>query len=92
MERQRLKEVRERERAEKAAERAAKIAAQNTKQSIQQPQCGKRKASRGALSDNKRQKRVVDEQAVAQVQVEPSAPPPKVTSRGRNVNLPSKFR
>ncbi|KAH5101982.1 hypothetical protein HBH71_224410 [Parastagonospora nodorum] len=53
---------------------------------------GKRKASQAVSSKEKRQKRVVDEIAAAQVQPAPSPPPTQVTSRGRNVKLPSKFR
>jgi hypothetical protein len=91
-ERQRLKEIREVERAEKAAERARKVEAQHQKKAIQQAQKRKQSASQETTLSNKRQKRLGSDRAVAQVQDEPFALPPKITSRGRNVNLPSKFR
>ena len=84
--------MREKERAEKAAQRAAMIKSQNTKKAAQKSQPAKRKASQATSQSNKRQKRVVDKQSATQVEVEPSAPLPRITSRGRNVKLPSKFR
>jgi len=92
VERQRLKEMRELERAEKAAERARQKEERDAAKAIQLPQKGKRRASAAISSSNKRQKRVGAARAGAQVQEEPPAPPPKLTSRGRNVNLPSKYR
>ena len=92
VERQRLKEIRERERAEKAAERARQKEERDATKALQLSQKGKRKASQVSSASNKRQKRVGAARAGAQVQEEPPAPPPKLTSRGRNVNLPQKFR
>jgi hypothetical protein len=74
--------MRELERAEKAAERARKVEAQERK----------RPALQEISSSNKRQKRAGAAHAGVQAQDEPSAAPPKVTSRGRNVNLPEKYR
>jgi hypothetical protein len=92
IERQRLKEKKELEKAEKAAKTAAKTEAQNSKKAIQQPQIGKRKASRVASSSSKRQKRVRAATDGIQVQDEPSELSPKITSRGRSVTLPRKYR
>ncbi|KAH4900865.1 hypothetical protein HBI80_150040 [Parastagonospora nodorum] len=92
VERQRLKVVREKEKAEKQAERERQKQQRNAEKAIQLSQRGKRKASQAVSSKEKRQKRVVDEIAAAQVQPAPSPPPTQVTSRGRNVKLPSKFR
>jgi hypothetical protein len=94
-ERERAKVVREKERAEKAAQRAEKAAqraAQNTKKTASKPHTTKRKASKAPLSSNKRQKQVSGGAAPAEAQDVLSVLPSKVTSRGRNVNLPSKFR
>ncbi|CAE7002770.1 Pogo transposable element [Pyrenophora teres f. teres] len=92
VERQRLKEMREQERAEKAAERARKVEAQHQTKTIQQAQQRKRKAPRVAPPSNKRQKRAGAAQAGVQTGDEPSAAPAKVTSRGRKVKLPEKYR
>jgi hypothetical protein len=92
VERQRLKEIRELERAEKAAERARKVEAQRQKKAIQQAQQRKRKASQASSSKNKRQKRVIEDRAHNRVASPPTPLPPKITSRGRNVNIPQKFR
>jgi hypothetical protein len=92
VERQRLKEMRELERAEKAAERARKVEAQHQEKAIQQAQQRKRLASREITLSNKRQKRAGAAHAGVQARDEPSAAPAKVTSRGRNINLPEKYR
>ncbi|KAK1914300.1 hypothetical protein P3342_007546 [Pyrenophora teres f. teres] len=92
VERQRLKEMREQERAEKAAERARKVEAQHQTKTIQQAQQRKCKAPRVAPPSNKRQKRAGAAQAGVQTGDEPSAAPAKVTSRGRKVKLPEKYR
>jgi len=84
--------MRELERAEKAAERARQVEAQHQKKSSQQAPQRKRKASRVTSSSNKRQKRAGAAHAGVQAGDEPSAAPPKVTSHGRSVNLPQKFR
>ncbi|KAI1667284.1 hypothetical protein L13192_07993 [Pyrenophora tritici-repentis] len=80
VERQRLKEMRELERAEKAAERARQKEERDAAKAIQLPQKGKRRASAATSSNNKRQKRVEAARAGAQVQEEPPAPPSKLTS------------
>jgi hypothetical protein len=90
--REKAKVVREKEKAEKAAERARKIEAQNTQKALQLAQRSKRKASQGPSSKNKRQKQRGGGVVIAEVQPELSAQPPKVTSRGRNVYLPQKFK
>jgi hypothetical protein len=92
VERQRLKEIRELERAGKAAERARKVEAQHQKKAIQQAQNRKRPALQAISSSNKRQNCAGAAHAGVQAQDAPSTAPPKVTSRGRNVNLPQKFR
>ncbi|KAI1527705.1 hypothetical protein PtrSN001A_009311 [Pyrenophora tritici-repentis] len=84
--------MREVERAEKAAERARKVEAQHQKKSIQQAQQRKRKASQVLSLSDKRQKRAGAAHAGVQAGDELSATPAKVTSRGRNVNLPQKYR
>ncbi|KAI1508829.1 hypothetical protein Ptr86124_012128 [Pyrenophora tritici-repentis] len=76
----------------KEAERARQKEERDAAKAIQLPQKGKRRASAATSSNNKRQKRVEAARAGAQVQEEPPAPPSKLTSRGRNVNLPSKYR
>lgn len=91
-EREKAKAVKDKEKADKAATRAAKIHTQNTKKAIQNSQKGKRKTSQASSSNNKRQKRVRGGGDTAEVQMVPLPAPAKVTSRGRNVNLPSKFR
>ena len=92
VERQRLKEMRELEQAEKAAERARKVEAQHQKKAIQQAQKRKRPALQAISSSNKRRKRAGAAHAGVQAGDEPSAAPPKVTLRGRTVNLPPKYR
>ena len=92
VERQRLKEIREQERAEKAAERARKVEAQHQTKTIQQAQQRKRKALQVAPPSNKRQKRAGAAQAGVQAGDELSTAPAKVTSRGRKINLPQKYR
>ncbi|KNG45922.1 pogo transposable [Stemphylium lycopersici] len=92
VERERAKEVRVKEKADKAAQRAAKKtyqkAIQDSKKAIQLSQKGKRKASQAQGLSNKRQK-VVGGGVVAS----PSPPPlAKTTRRGRNINLPSKYK
>jgi hypothetical protein len=92
VERLRLKEIRELERAEKAAERARKEEAQHQKKPIQQAQKRKQPALQAIPSSNKRQKRAGTAHVGVQAQDEPSAAPAKVTSCGRNINLPEKYR
>lgn len=90
--REAAKLVREKEKAEKAAERARKIAAQNTKKGIQPTQSGNKKASQAIPPQNKRQKRSAGDAATRVVLEGSPSPPPQITSRGRSVKLPSKFR
>ncbi|EDU43489.1 conserved hypothetical protein [Pyrenophora tritici-repentis Pt-1C-BFP] len=59
VERERLREVREKEKAEKMAERAREKAARDSQKAIQQAQNSKRKASQSSTQKQKRQKRVV---------------------------------
>jgi hypothetical protein len=92
VERERLKEVREKERAEKAAERQRHKDERDRAKAPQLSQKGKRKASPVSLSSNKRQKRSGSGVAAAAPVEEPSAQPPKLTSRGRSVHLPKRFR
>jgi hypothetical protein len=92
VESERLKVVREKEKADKAVERERQKQQQDSAKAIQLSQKGKRQVSRAALSNNKRQKRVGSQLDVAQVQDEASAAPPKLTSRGRNIRLPGKYR
>jgi hypothetical protein len=92
MERERLKVVREKEKANKAAERQRQKEEKDSARALQLSQKGKRQASRPASSKAKRQRRVGDASQSDQVLDQSSAPPPKVTTRGRNVHLPQKFR
>ncbi|EMD96351.1 hypothetical protein COCHEDRAFT_1201153 [Bipolaris maydis C5] len=88
----RLKEMRDAERAEKAAERAHQIEARNAQKAQHQAQKRSRTASRAPISKNKRQKRLVDDRAGDRAAPAASSIPPRITSRGRSVNLPQKFR
>jgi hypothetical protein len=92
IEKERLKNIREKERAEKAAERQRQKDERDRAKALQLSQKGKRKALRAPLSSKKRQKRSGSDRASAALTEEPSAQPPKLTSRGRNVHLPKKFR
>jgi hypothetical protein len=94
-----LKKEREREKEKKALERSKKQQlkekegqAANTPNSIQQPQKGKRTASYNAAPKNKRVKRCIAGASGGQGGESSQAPPPEITSRSRNVTLPSKFR
>ncbi|KAI1508325.1 DUF1682 multi-domain protein [Pyrenophora tritici-repentis] len=91
-ERERLKVVREKEKAEKQAERERQKQQRNAEKAIQLSQRGKRKASQAVSSKEKRQKRSGSDAAAGQAVARSPSPPPKVTSRGRNVKLPSKFK
>jgi hypothetical protein len=92
VERQRPKEMRELERAEKAAERARKVEAQHQGKAIQQAQKRKRPALQAISSSDKRQKRTDAAHAGVQAEDELSGAPAKVTSRGRHISLPQKYR
>jgi hypothetical protein len=85
MERERLKEERERE-------RAAQIAAQNIRKAIQNAPPTKRKAPRAPLSNPKLKRPKGAAAAVpASLEAAPAALP-KVNSRGRNILVPAKYR
>lgn len=93
--REALKVEREKAKADKAkqaAERARQQEARNAEKSLQLPQKGKRKASRPPTQNNKRQKREVAAVGGAKAAEVSAAPPTVTTSRGRSVNLPSKYR
>ncbi|KAF2819666.1 hypothetical protein CC86DRAFT_306904 [Ophiobolus disseminans] len=92
VERERAKLLKDEIKANKAAERAAKIKAQNTKKASQKAQLGKRRASSIAPSKPKRQKRGGISRGVALLPEAAQAAPPKVNSRGRNINVPHKYR
>ncbi|KAI1676182.1 DDE-1 multi-domain protein [Pyrenophora tritici-repentis] len=91
-ERLRLNEMRKLERAEKAAERARKKEARNTEKAQHQAQKRKRTASRVFTSKNKRQKLSVVDGAHDGAASTSSSIPPKITTRGRSVKPPQKFR
>jgi hypothetical protein len=84
--------VKEKEKAEKVAEKARNIEARNTQKAIQQAQKGKRKASQASSTKNKRQKQSGGGAATAEGGGASIEPPPKVTSRGRSIKVPQKFR
>ncbi|KAH5621133.1 hypothetical protein HBI60_254160 [Parastagonospora nodorum] len=90
--RERLKVVREKEKAEEQAERERQKQQRNAEKAIQLSQRGKRKALQAVSSKEKRQKRSGGDAAAEQAVARSPSPPPKVTSRGRNVKLPSKFK
>jgi hypothetical protein len=86
------KEVKEKEATEKAAQKERKKQASNATKAIKSSQTGKRKASSAPQPKNKRHKHSSGGAASLPVPEPASAPPPRVTIRGRNVRLPSKFR
>jgi hypothetical protein len=92
VERERLKEERERERAGRLAARNARIAAQNTKKPTQNAPATKRKASQNAPLISKRQRRSGGAAARAASPEAAPAAPPKLTSRGRTIYFPRKYR
>jgi hypothetical protein len=92
--REEAKVVNDRAKAKKAAEIAIKKATENTKKSQPTAQSGKRKASRASPLKRKRAR---GDGAGGGVEPAASSPSPvvaspKVSSRGRNINIPSKFR
>jgi hypothetical protein len=91
-ERERAKVVREKERAEKAAEKQRQKEERNLQKAIQTSQTGKRKASRASAPKNKRQKRSGGSAAARIAPTRSPSPPPRITSRGRSIKVPSKFR
>ncbi len=92
VERERLKKVREKEKADKAAERQRQREERDSARALQLSQKRKRKASRPPTLNARLRKRVGNASQSDQVLDQSSAPPPKVTTRGRNVKLPQKFR
>jgi len=92
VEKERLKEVREKERAAKEAEKEAKKAARDSQKAIQQPQNGKRKASQTSTQKQKRQKRGVVDLSHVQGEVPAPAVPTQTTRHGRTTKLPSKYK
>jgi hypothetical protein len=86
------KEVKEKEAAEKAAQKERKKQASDAAKAIKSSQAGKRKASSASQPKNKRQKRSGGSAASLPVSEPASAPPPRVMTRGRKAQLPSKFR
>ena len=93
--REALKVDREKAKAEKAkqvAERACQREARNAENSLQLAQKSKRKASRPPTQTNKRQKHVVAAVRGAKAAEVSPAPSTVTTSRGRTMNLPSKYR
>jgi hypothetical protein len=83
--------VREKEKADKAAERQRQKEERESARVLQLSQKRKKQASLVSLKC-KRQRCVGDASQCNQVGGPSSAPPPKVTTRGRNVKLPQKFR
>jgi flagellar biosynthesis GTPase FlhF len=92
VERERLKEVREKEQAEKRAEKEAQKAAREAEKAIQLSKKGKRKASQGSSQKQKRQKRVVVDSSHVQAQVAAPAIPTQTTRHGRTTKVPSKYK
>jgi hypothetical protein len=92
VEKERLKEVREKERAAKEAEKERKKAARDSQKAIQQPQNGKRKAPQTSTQKQKRQKRGVVDPSRVQGEVAAPAVPTRTTRHGRTTKLPSKYK
>jgi hypothetical protein len=92
VERERLKKERADELAAKAAERARQKQEKDAAKALKLSQNGKRKALPADSLSNKRQKCVGGQPGHVQVHNEPSAAPPKLTSQGRNIKLPGKYR
>ncbi|KAK7178254.1 hypothetical protein PSPO01_15700 [Paraphaeosphaeria sporulosa] len=90
--REAAKVAREQERAEKAAERTREKEAREAAKALKSTQKDKRKAPPPSAQSNKRQKRVVDAVADEDDSRAASAALPKITRRGRNVKLPSKYQ
>jgi outer membrane biosynthesis protein TonB len=99
VEREKLKKEREKEKEKKAQEQAQKKQqkekekqAANLPNPVQLSQIVKRTASNKTASKDKRVKRCTGGASGGQGGESSQAPPPKITSRGRNVTLFSKFR
>ncbi|KAI1507609.1 Dimer-Tnp-hAT dimerization containing protein [Pyrenophora tritici-repentis] len=92
VERERLKEVREKERAAKAAEKERQKAARDAEKAIQLSQKGKRKASQSSSQEQKRQKRSVVVPSHVEAEVAAPAVPTRTTRHGRTTKLPGKYK
>jgi hypothetical protein len=92
VERERLKEAREKERAEKLAEKERQKAARDAEKAIKLSQKGKRKASQAFTQNQKRQKRVVVNSSHVQAEVAAPAVPTQTTRLGRTTKVPSKYK
>jgi hypothetical protein len=96
IERERLKVVKEKEKADKAAEAQRKKQESDYQKAIQTSQRGKRKASRPPPKQQKRQKvssgGAIGGRSLDRPQPAASPQPTRTTRLGRNVTLPSKFR
>ena len=96
IERERKRRVKEQEKAEKEAEKKRKKEENDGKKALQTSQNGKRKASRAPPKPKKRQKGSGGGGGGSRRSdgpITPASPKPtRVTSSGRNVNLPLKFR
>jgi hypothetical protein len=91
-ERDREEAIRAEEAAERRRQKEAEKQAATAAKSLQLSQRGKRPASKPPAQRNKRVKRCG---GVASDEVgggAASLPPPKITRRGRNINLPSKYK
>jgi N-acetylmuramoyl-L-alanine amidase len=92
VERERLKEAREKERAAKKAEKERQKAARDPEKAIQPSQKGKRKASKPSKTPRKRQKRVVVDPSHVQDGGGTAAISTQTTRHGRTTKVPSKFK
>ena len=92
VERERLKEVREKERAAKLAGKELQKAARDAKKAIQLPQKGKRKALQASTQKQKRQKHVVVDSSHVQGGGAAPAVPTRITRYGRKTQVLSKYK
>jgi len=90
--RERAKVVRAQEKEMKAAEQARKKTERDAQKALQLSQKGKRKASQGPSTKNKRRKPLGGCTASLDADTYTSAAPTVITRRGRNINLPAKFK
>jgi hypothetical protein len=93
--RERAAEERKAKAAELAAARALKKQqrdAATSQKSRDIPNKGKRAASRGAAPKSTKKRRIIGARSSVDVPSPPPQPPPKTTTRGRQINVPSKFR
>ena len=74
------------------AKRARQQEAQNAEKAIKLSQKGKRPASRPSTAAIKKKKQKVDAVGGGEASGVALAAPPKTTRRGRNVNLPDKYK